>query len=233
MQLFKKKTQESESEKVLKNPKILEVNLIKEDSDLTFDWKKSLRSSLIVLGVVFFIIFELYLGLDWWHKDEEIRLEQIKAQTDKTRQEITDLRLAAADALSYQSKTREAGILLDNHIYWTNFFSWWEKNTLSTVNFNGFSGGKTGEYSLAGQAGSFAEVSWQVKQLLGDPMVLEAQVESVSSSASQTREQIAEEAAARALAISRGEEVEESEAPPPAGVSFSLELEMSPEIFKK
>lgn len=233
MQLFKKKTQEFESEKILKNPKILEVNLIKEDTDLSFDWKRSLRSSLIALGVVLFIIFELYWGLDWWQKDEEIRLEQIKTQTERAKQEINNLRLSAADALSYQSKTREAGILLDNHIYWTNFFAWLEKNTLSTVSFGGFSGDNKGEYSLAGQAGSFAEVSWQVKQMASDPMVLDVEVKSVSSGASKTREQIAEEAAAYALAVSRGEEVEEYQAPPPAGTSFVLNLEINPEIFKK
>ncbi len=233
MNFFRKKTQDSASDKILKNPKILEVNLIKQETDLAFDWKRSVRSIIIVSAILLFIILELYLGLDWWQKDEELRLQQVQVQTDNTKKELADLRTSAIDALSYQSKTQEVSILLDNHIYWSNFFSWLEQNTLSTVSFNGFSGDNLGEYSLSGQAGSFAEVSWQVKQLLDDPMVISAQVDSISSSASQTREQIAEEATARALALSRGEDVPEYEAPPAAGVSFVLNLEIKPEIFKK
>lgn len=233
MNFFKRKNKGLDTERALKNPKILEVNLIKEESIIDFEWKKGVRSILFSVFILIFILAELYLGLDWWQKDEEVRLEQLKADVVRTNKEVSDFRKEAADVLSYQVKTQEAKNLLDNHIYWTNFFSWLEKNTLSTVSFGGFSGNLLGEYSLSGSAGSYAEVSWQVKQLLDDPMVLSAEVLSVSAGAGKTKEEIVKETIAREEAISRGEAVPELEAEKPPGVSFQLALQINPEIFKK
>ncbi len=234
MLFAKKNNQAVEEGRVLQNPKILEVNLIKEESALDFNWKKNIKSLLFALGVTIFIIVELYLGLDWWQKDEEARLEVISAQTTQTSREVAEFRQKTAEALAYQEKTVEVGRLLNDHVYWTNFFSWLEKNTLSTVNYGGFSGTVKGSYSLSGKAGSFAEVSWQVKQFMDDPMTISASVDSVSSGENKTREELATEQAERLAELARlGEPISQAEAIKPPGVSFSLNLEINPEIFKK
>lgn len=234
------KKNQTEEAKVLNNPKILEVNLIKEEERLEFDWKKGIRSLLFALGVTIFIIVELYLGLDWWQKDEEARLEEVKAEMNKVSKEVAEFRNSAADALAYQEKTLEVDRLLGEHIYWTNFFKWLETNTLSTVSFGSFSGTDDGQYTLAGKAGSFAEVSWQIQQLASDPLVLHVESMTVSSGEERTREQIAAQAATAAQAAAdqknEGEDDEsETVAAPaePAGVEFNLTLEVDPAIFKK
>lgn len=219
--------------KVLNNPKILEVNLIKQEEKFEFDWKKGTKALVFALAVTAFIIIELYLGLDWWQKDEEARLEQVKAETSQANKEVAELRQLAAPALAYQEKTLEVDRLLGEHIYWTNFFKWLESNTLSTVSFGSFSGTNDGKYTLAGKAGSFAEVSWQIQQLANDPLVLHVESMTVSSGESRTREEIAQQMAeAAANPIS---EDGEAVAPPAelAGVSFNIALEIDPTIFKK
>lgn len=227
MDFLKKLKQNKNENKGLKNPKILEVNLIKEEASLEFNWKKNGKTLAFVLGVTFFIIFEIQYGLTWWQQDEELRLESIKAETQLVNKQVTEMRLQAKDALAYQEKTKLISPLLDNHVYWTNFFSWLEKNTLSTISYEAFDGGNDGVYSLSGTAGSYAEVSWQTKHLLEAPFVKKVQILSASSGEGPSQEDLQKQAEA----ASEGIIIEEPLLPP--GVTFALELEIDPEIFKK
>lgn len=223
-----KKETEGKLNRVLKNPKILEVNLIKDEIVFSFNWTKHLKGLIIALIVTGLIITELYLGIDWWQKDEELRLEELKTKIAEQSKEVNDFRKSADAALSYKNKTIEVGNLLNNHIYWTNFFSWLERNTLNTVSYSGFSGKLDGKYFLAGEAGSFADVSWQVKTLLDDPITVKAKVGSISSSELQTKAEKA--AATTTVPANLADEQKEIILPL---VSFSLDLEIKPEIFKK
>jgi hypothetical protein len=229
----KKQKKENALDNVLKNPKILEVNLIRDEVKLGFDWKTNGKSLAAALLVAIFIIAELYLGLDWWQKDEEVRLEQTKTVISKTAKDIADFRKSAADALSYQDKAIEVNSLLDHHIYWTQFFNWLERDTLSTVTYGNFSGQTDGKYNLSGSASSFADVSWQVKTFHDDPITLNVSVETVSDSGAgqetkeeakkletATPEEIAAATAARNLAAQNK-------------VGFNMLLEIKPEIFNK
>lgn len=246
--LGKKKIKTEEKlDRILKNPKILEVNLIKDEIVLDYEWKRHIKGLIIALVVTVLIIFELYAGLDWWQKDEEARLEKLKAEISIQTKEVNDFRQSADAALSYKDKTIEVGKLLNSHVYWTNFFSWLERNTLSTVTYGGFSGQLNGKYSLAGTAGSFADVAWQVKTLLDDPLTIRATVDSVNASGNKTKKDLAAESALveaakkeAALQAAKGIDappVAASEVIAPAvytpGVGFTLLLEVNPEIFKK
>jgi hypothetical protein len=98
--------------------------------------------------------------------------------------------------------------LLNNHLYWSNFFSWLEKNTLSSVKYGGFSGDLSGLYTLGASAQSFADVSWQVKNFLNDPLTRQVEVMSASATKGKNKGQ--------------------------SGiVNFDLVLQVKPEIFRK
>lgn len=231
MSLFKK-TKNMRSSKPLKNPQILDLNLIKDELELSFDWRRGSKLIVFSLLLFIFLLAELYWGLDWWAKDEQTRLNYVQQRIETVKQDSQALQVAAKDALSYQDRTKLVGDLLDNHIYWTGFFAWLEKNTLSSVSFDGFSGSVDGVYNLSGRANSFAEVSWQVQQLLSDPLVLKAEVTAVNSFSNKSEEQYYRELSLQMEAMERGEDV----APvslPESGVGFSLALSINPEIFKK
>jgi len=232
MSFFKKKKNNLvDSPQGLKNPKILEVNLIKDEVGMDFDWRSNIKAPAFAFLAVIFIVIEIYFGLSWWEKDEARRLELIEVETAQISREINTFRQEAAPALAYQNKTLEVAKMLDNHVYWTNFFAWLERNTLSTVSYGGFSGNTKGKYSFAGTAGSFAEVSWQVKQFLDEPLTLSAKVSRVSSGESRTKEEILAEQEA---ALQRDDSAANLAAPIIApGVSFSIDLEVNPEIFKR
>ena len=57
---------ESHRKHELQNPKILEVNLIKEESPIVFDWNKNLMVAGFVIALAMLLLVEVYIGLNWW-----------------------------------------------------------------------------------------------------------------------------------------------------------------------
>ena len=151
------------------NPKILEVNLIKDEARVAYDWNKKVFSLLLLFMVAAALIGELYLGLGWWQSMEAQNAQALSAKVDLVNRDIAQIKNQSDAALTYQAKAVAAGQLLANHVYWTNFLRWLEKDTLSSVKFSGFSGDLSGSYKLSGNAPNFATVSWQAKALADDP----------------------------------------------------------------
>lgn len=210
--LAKEKTKDFD---YLKNPDILGVNLVKDEVIILFDWNKHLFITLLVLVLTGLFVFEIYLGLDYWEERESQKAIAIEKETSQLKEDIVDLTNKSQDALSFKDKSAAFSDLLNNHVYWTRFFTWLESNTLNTVKYNGFSGDLSGSYTLGATAPSFAEASWQVKVLTNSDEVKNVSVNSVTSNADISEdEQIIEEL--------------ETET-----VSFSINLEINPEIFKK
>ncbi|MFA5131440.1 MAG: hypothetical protein WC467_03360 [Patescibacteria group bacterium] len=208
--LSKKGKKEETKKESLQNPKILEVNLIKDEVKISFDWNKNISIILVVFFVVGVFIAELYFGLDWWEKQETAKAESLNGEISQINVDIGKIKGTADEALSYKDKSLEVSKLLDNHVYWSSFFNWLEKNTLSTVKFDSFSGDTKGHYTLSARALSYAEVSWQTKAFLSDPLVKDVKVSAVNLSISKDKTKAADQ-----------------------GVSFGLEFDISPDIFKK
>ncbi|MFA5154955.1 MAG: hypothetical protein WC453_00825 [Patescibacteria group bacterium] len=209
MFLLKKKLgrKDTKDRGFLQNPKILDVNLVKDEVQVSFDWRKQLLVLALILALAALFVGEIYFGLDQWEKQEAARTKVLEEQVDRTNAEISQLRNQIGAALSYKDKAAIFGELLDNHIYWTNFFSWLEKNTLSSVTYEQFAGGTDGLYVLTARAKTYADISWQVRAFLKDPLVEKAQVVAAESS----RE---------------GEDQT-------GDLSFRITLQVKPEIFKK
>lgn len=191
----------------LSNPKILDVNLIKDEVRVVFDWRRNLLVILVVFLVAAALVAELYFGLDWWSQKEMVRAQSITSQLDSLNREIAQTKGQVDAALTYQAKTAAAGQLLTNHVYWTNFLRWLEKNTLSSVKYTDFSGDLSGQYELAANASTYAEVSWQAKILLDDSLVEKVEI----------------------LTAANGSEGIKNQ----SGVSFPMSLKIKPDIFKK
>jgi len=156
---------------------------------------------------------EIYFGLNWWGEKEKAQAETLNLNIAKTNAEIVKVKSKADEALIYKEKSIAVSHLLANHVYWSNFFSWLEKNTLSTVRFDSFSGDTKGVYTLTAKALSFSEASWQVKAFLNDPLVKKAEIDSVN--------------------FSSGKDKANSSVSAAKGVDFTLNFELNPDIFKK
>jgi hypothetical protein len=210
MFLFKKKNKaDDKNKRSFQNPKILEVNLIKDEGKISFDRNKNFLVLAIVLFLAGLLVTEIYFGLSWWETQEIARAKTLHEDVAKITQEANKLRSQASAPLAYKAKSIAFTSLLNNHLYWSNFFSWLEKNTLSSVKYGAFNGDLSGLYTLGASAQSFADVSWQVKNFLNDPLTSKAEVVAAS---------------AAAKGKNKGQ----------AGtVKFDLILQVKPEIFRK
>ena len=205
---FKLKLKNKEPKRtIVSNPKILEVNLIKEEASDNFAWGKNLVTSLIVFFIAIVLVGEIYYGLDWWQNQEMAKTKVTETEVSKLNKEISVLNNTADNALKYKEKVVVLGELLGEHIYWSNFLNWLEKNTLSSVQYDQLSGNTSGIYSFMATAKTYADVSWQTKAFLNDPLTKKASVEMAN------------------LPSSKDEKKKQ--------VSFILNLEVNPSIFKK
>ncbi len=205
-----KKTKEDTKKNPLQNPKILEVNLIKGEVKVVFDWGRNISVLLLVLLVAGLLVTEVYFGLNWWAEQENLKSLELSGEIAKVGQEVNKIKSGADEALSYKDKSNSLGRLLNNHVYWTTFFSWLEKNTLNSVSYDGFSGDTSGKYSLSAKAFSYAQASWQTKVFSDSSLVKKVNILNVASASAKDKG-------------STGNE----------GVNFSIELEVDPTIFRK
>lgn len=206
---FKLKQKNKETKvAAISNPKILEVNLIREERGISFNWSKNLATMFLVFSVAAVVLAEIYFGLDWWQKQEIKKTELTVEEIARFDREISALNNQANEALKYQEKALALSSLLNNHVYWSNFLTWLEKNTLSSVQYEALSGDLSGAYTFAATAKTYADVSWQTKAFLNDPLTKKVSVDQASF--------------AKSKDASKGSQV-----------TFSLVLEVNPAVFKK
>lgn len=209
-----KKTKENAKNNLLQNPKILEVNLIRDEVKIGFDWGKNLSLLVLILFIAALLVAEVYYGLNWWAQQEDLKSKELAGEVLKVNQEISQIKNKSDEALSYKDKSNELGNLLNNHVYWTTFFGWLEKNTLNSVSYDGFSGDTTGVYSLGAKALNYAQASWQVKSFSNSALVKSVEVLDVTAASAKNDNKNADKEAEQ-------------------GVNFSIKLQVDPVIFRK
>jgi hypothetical protein len=191
------------------NPKVLEVNLVKDEVGVEFNWSKHLLSLFLVVFVAGLLVTEIYFGLDWWQKQEEDRTVTLNAEYQDTISKVKNISNNSKDFSVFKDKLTLTQQLADSHIYWTNFFNWLEKNTLNSVTYSGgFSGNVSGDYVLAATAKNFSDISWQVKAFKDNPMVESVSVDSGTLGGAESK-----------ATSTDGQ------------VSFSIKLKVKPQIF--
>lgn len=183
MELFKKKnnkSKKSDKEVEAKGINVLDVDLIKDEVKKKLNWSKYITLMLISVLVSGILAYEVYWLISWWEKQEIEQAKEIDQQIEMIREEIVDLENEYASFTSLKERADLTYDLLNNHPYFTNFFRWLERMTLSSVTWNSFNGDLDGRYSLDGKANTFADISWQVKAFLDSEAVISASVDSAS-----------------------------------------------------
>ena len=84
--------------------------------------------------------------------------------------------MEAKKVLVFKKKLSLVNSLLDQHIYWTDFFKFLEENTLADVYYSGFAGDNKGKYNLTANGKDFSIIQAQVERFLSNEYVSEASV---------------------------------------------------------
>ncbi len=192
-------------------PKVtLKTNLIKEDVTTYVNWKKNIILFLFGLVFVILIIGGFYAQLIYKEYTSSLEGKDLDNEIKVLNVKISKLEEQNQEIIEFQEKLNIASGLLDNHIYWTNFFKFLEENTLSNTYYtSSVSGNTAGTFDFEAITKNYSDIDNQLRVLRANEYVLKANTLSGSMD-------------------EQGEEDEEIS----SGVKYSLELELSPDIFK-
>ncbi len=157
---------------------LLEMDLIKDEVPVSFDWRGHWRKMILFALVALFLVAQLYLVLFFWERQE------IKKKSDALGEEISNLnteieqaKKKAGSALQFNAKNRTISPLFFGHVYWNNFFSYLEKNTLSSVYYSGFTGSLSGNYILKAGTTDYRALGAQVRSFTSNEYTAQAKTE--------------------------------------------------------
>ncbi len=187
-----------------------DVNLIPREMiaqrELAVPRRITASSIIMLIGIVVGVLS--YLGALAFHKSIFSKADALAVQISSVDAAITQQQALLKDASQLQERLQSIGALLDNHMYWTQFFENLEEVTHEDVYFAGFSMAGTESLSLSGYAPSYSVVAEQLVALQqADEFIAKAVINSAQATA--------------------GEEVEDFT------VSFRVDLMLVPGIFTK
>jgi hypothetical protein len=161
----------------VENPEILDIDLIKDEVPVIFEKKKNLYTLGAFIILALFLVFEVYFFLYSWER-QEIRKKALALQEEITRldQEIAVAKTQATPAIEFKNQINSAAPIFGGHVYWTNLFSFLEKNTLADVYYSGLTGDTSGNYLLHSWVKDFRAISFQLKTVLADGHTADAKI---------------------------------------------------------
>lgn len=209
------------------NPKILDLDLVKRESEGMVDFRHYFNLMISALCLALFVVGQVYLIISFWEKQESNR-DDLSLKLLALDNETKKFQKTADEAMAFKARAERVTPLLGKHIYWSNFFNYLEKNTLSSVSFGGFEGNINGDYSLIGTAQRYSDINWQVKKILTDDYTIsasvnEGKIETTSGAAGADKDKLAE--SQKKTAAQKAGEVA------PGAVNFELALKIKPDLF--
>jgi hypothetical protein len=194
-------------------PKIIKTNLIQDENESFIELKGYLAPLSIRVVITVVAIIVIYVGLIFW--ENRIGKESVQLDLDNTNlwNQITTKEKEIENADIMRQKTETASTLLENHIYWSNFFNLLEGITLPDVVYlGGFSGKVDGDFALNAETKDYRRAAEQLAVFRNNPKVLSAEVGSIQFSAEK------EEATTTIKSIN-------------SNVSFNIQFKLDQNIF--
>lgn len=143
----------------------LGITLIPEET--TVSAKKAKRGKQVVGLILLAIVLALigggaYWGLKWYQDQASLELNQVEQSLSNIVEKNQALTSEKDQAQFFQKRLKALDKLLEGHIYWTNLFSFLEKNTAADVYFVNLIGGNDGQITMSGVAKSYRAMARQI-----------------------------------------------------------------------
>ncbi len=163
----------------------IKTNLIKDEITTYVDWKKNGTDLILNILVSIIIVVIAYGGLMYREHRAIMQEQGIDAKIKSLNKQLDEALVNIGDIDVFQKKMSLVTNIINEHVYWTNFFKFLEKTILEEVTYAGtFSGGPDGSYGFSATADSFQTVENQVRVLRNNKLVKSVSVKSVSFKAS-------------------------------------------------
>ncbi|MAF25323.1 hypothetical protein CL634_07075 [bacterium] len=116
-------------------------------------------AALVAVGIVGLA----YAGLVWYEKGVDNKMVLLRVQIEDLDSQIDSLQNQLADAENLQMKIELVKGLLDDHFYWTQFFTELEAATVDDVYYLNLAAGQTGTISLSAVGANYQSVARQLR----------------------------------------------------------------------
>lgn len=155
------------------NLEVLETNLLKDEVDIEFNYKKDLNPGLILLGIALAIIIEAFIFLILWENKIELKNSHyLESEIASLRTEKKDLNDQYIRSIQFRDQLSLVNDSFSKHIYWTSLFNFLETNTLkNNIYYKNFSGNISGKYILPTVSNDVRAMSFQSKYLSQSPLI--------------------------------------------------------------
>lgn len=172
--------------------------------------------SIIFVSILLVVIS--YLGITWYQNNIAKRIENIQNQIFTLDEEIAKFDQVKLEALEIQAKLKLVKQLLNNHVYWTEFFAMLEKYTIPDVYYLNFSMAGRDRVVLSAVGKDYTAVATQLVAFeKATDFIKNVKIDSAGAEITQI-------------------ESEEEGVDPEnvlAGVRFSITLDFMPDVFLK
>jgi len=123
-------------------------------------------------------VAESYIFLYNWKKQKEIENSYyLETEITATELKINNLKDQYVKAMEFERRLELSSAVLNNHVYWTNFFNFLEKNTLKdNVYYKSFSGDVYGGYILPAVSNDVLAVNFQSKVFSDNPNIISSSI---------------------------------------------------------
>lgn len=204
-------------QKAWNRPSLTETNLVDSRATLYFNWNKFwlILTQWLVVTLFFLSLCGALLYL--WQQRQSKQAADVTQRFAKINQLINLTENEVSGVLDFRLRLIMVNEMLSKHIYWNNFFSFLEKNTLPNVFYQDFSGDTKGDYILRAKTDSFDSMAKQIKVFRLSPDVLEV--------SSEGGEMVKNETPANASST--------DEITPGSQLNFSIRLKIKPELFSR
>ena len=180
-QLFKRAGKQGIS---LPTPDSLEISLIPEKAAII---PRIIRSRFLLFFACLFVILTafvvVWLYSNWYFEQTRIEVQRIEREMQFSQAQSASLLQMKDEIASLELKASRAESILNNHIYWTKFFSLLETYTIPEVYFGDFSANTSGSIHLEAVAEDLISMARQIVSFSQAPdFIKEVKVESVTKS---------------------------------------------------
>lgn len=186
----KKKNNQQSKKDILAAPKDkgVRVSLAPEEMlvPLKVRFSKSLLFFIIIQALVLLLMLLAYSWMVWQDSQVNIETRNIAQQLEGIKKEIAETEKSVVPAKELQQQINLLADFLDKHLYWTNFFSLLEKNTVSGVYYNSLAADASGGITLSAVADSYTSLARQLTSFEETPELAEKVM--ISSVAADTGE---------------------------------------------
>lgn len=145
------------------SPVSFDVNLLPEDLVGQYEPRKKLINLAVISGLTIVGLAAIYVIMIFYQSSIVTRTNEVRTEAGTVSQEISSYQKQRTAALALKDKVDAIGERLDQHIYWTKFFTLLEKHTVPDVYFsNVFAADINGTLTLDATGKDFSSVARQL-----------------------------------------------------------------------